>query len=62
VYIGDDAVIGVAAVVSNGISIGRGATVMMSELARRDVPEDIVQLQGRFHDQRKFSRMKALAD
>jgi UDP-3-O-[3-hydroxymyristoyl] glucosamine N-acyltransferase len=61
VRIGDDAVVGVGAIVSNGISIGSGANVMMAEVARRDVPEDIVQLQGRFHEQRKFARMKALS-
>jgi UDP-3-O-[3-hydroxymyristoyl] glucosamine N-acyltransferase len=62
VSIGDDAVIGLGAIVSNGLSIGRNATVMISELVRRDIPDDMVQINGRFIDQRKFARMRALAN
>lgn len=60
VLIGDDATVGVGAIVSNGISIGTGATVMMGELVRSDIPEGMIQLQGRYIDQRKFTRMRTL--
>ncbi|MBS3652128.1 hypothetical protein KEU06_26370 [Pseudaminobacter sp. 19-2017] len=60
--IGNDAVVGVGAIVSNGISIGSGATVMISELVRHDLPEGMLQLQGRHIESRRFALIRALTN